>query len=78
MMSLTYFLVRHQNMAIPKTPLNVKYYDLESSFTVSADKLIKDLYISLADDQYIRLSNNYFDVVPGVPVTIFIRDYNLT
>lgn len=40
--------------------------------------LIKDLYISLAGDQYVRLSDNYFDVVPHVPVTVFVINHKLT
>jgi hypothetical protein len=46
--------------------------------TVSSDKLIKDLYIYLKGFKYIRISDNYFDVIPFVPVSVIVKDAKLS
>ena len=44
--------------------------------TFSSDKLIKNLYI-YNSKEYIKLSDNYFDLVPNVFVTVTLRDCKL-
>lgn len=77
MMTSTYYLVRHKDLAIPKAVLNVSYLFESNQITVSSKKLIKDLYISFKGSNYLRLSDNYFDVVPFIPVTVTVKGYYL-
>lgn len=68
----THHLVYHKELVLSKATPVVKY-DLESNtISIRSEVFIKNLFIDLAGGKYIKLSDNYFDVVPGYPVTVKI------
>ncbi len=49
--------------------MTAKINEDKNEITFSTDKLVKNLFID-HQDQYLSLSDNYFDLVPGHPLTV--------
>lgn len=62
--TITTFLRPLKDLALESTTLNVKYLYEDSQIVFTSVSLIKSLYISCSK-QYLKFSDNYFDVVPG-------------
>ena len=52
----------------------MKFDEKNNQLTIESKKLVKNLFID-HKTQYLHLSDNYFDVVPGFPTTVkFLRE----
>ncbi len=73
-MSSTYFNTRFKNMKIYPAAVEVEYNDQFNEITVQAKSaVVKNLYIS-HKDTYLKLTNNYFDLLPGHPIKVVVRN----
>ena len=52
--------------------LNVRYDMAENTMFLSSNKVVKNLFIS-STKEYLKLSDNYFDVVPGHEVEVKVK-----
>lgn len=66
----THHVVYYKELELQKAKLKVKYDTSADSLTISSDVFVKSLLIDLNGGKYVKLSDNYFDVVPGHPVTV--------
>lgn len=60
-----------KTLLLPKPEVKYELLDVDGGFeiTLSTDKLAKNLYLSLGDQEGF-FSDNYFDLIPGQPVKI--------
>ncbi|ASZ09524.1 glycoside hydrolase family 2 protein [Chitinophaga sp. MD30] len=54
----------------PAIAISITRQQEELYITLRTDKLARHVYLSLKDDPDARFSDNYFDLLPGMPVTI--------
>ncbi len=66
-----YYFAKPKDMLLPEAKINVQLIEKEGRhfIQVSADKLVRDLYLNFKDSD-IRCSDNYFDLLPGEKRTI--------
>lgn len=76
-MSSTDFLVRFKDLNLPNAELVVEYHEEFDEITVSSSQFIKNLHI-YNTHQYLKLSNNYFDLIPGIPVKVLLKEGKLS
>lgn len=70
-MTNTYYIGRPKEIELKEAKLTVNYNTESNQIKLSSDSLIKSLYIS-HPDQYIKLSNNYVDVIPGIETVVIL------
>jgi beta-mannosidase len=60
-----------KTLLLPKPEVKYELLDVDGGFeiTLSTDKLAKNLYLSLGDQEGF-FSDNYFDLIPGQPVNV--------
>ena len=63
-MTSTYFYMPFKSLKLDSTAkLYIKRYYEEGILLLHTDKFIKNLYISSEKHEYIKLSDNYFDMI---------------
>lgn len=76
-MKSTYFFEHFKNLEYPaEATLRVAYQTSDNTITLNSDKLLKNLFID-HKDTYVKFSDNYFDLIPNIPVTIAVHDKSL-
>jgi hypothetical protein len=60
-------------LKLEKAKLNVKYNINNNTITVNTNKFLKNLFIDLKDGKYVKLSDNYFDLMPDQNVQITVE-----
>jgi beta-mannosidase len=68
-MSNTYYFEKYKNLNLPKTNPKIILNLKKNELTITSDKLIKNLFID-HKNYYLHFNNNYFDVLPNIPITI--------
>jgi hypothetical protein len=72
-MSSTHFNGRFKDLNLVQAEITVEYHPDFNEFTVTANgPVVKNLFISHSQT-YLRLSNNYFDLLPGHPVKVVVQ-----
>lgn len=71
----TSFFNKPKDLDLPNATLNVQYNKKNNQITLSSTSLIKNLFID-HETHYIKLSDNYFDLIPNVPYTVTIDPEN--
>ena len=75
-MRSTKFYSAPKDLILLKAKLKVTLHESDNTFTVSADRVVRYLFIN-SKKQHIHFSDNYFDVVPGYPVLIKVLSKGL-
>ena len=68
-MTNTYYIGRPKEIELKQATLNVSYNSDTNQIKLNTNSLIKSLYIS-HPDQYIKLSDNYVDILPGIETVL--------
>jgi hypothetical protein len=72
-MGSTHFNVRFKDLNLVQAEITVEYHPDFNEFTVSSNgAVVKNLFISHSKT-YLKLSNNYFDLLPGHPVKVVVQ-----
>ena len=72
-MSSTHFNVKFKELNLPQADITVEYHPDFNEFTVSTNgPVVKNLFISHTTT-YLRVSNNYFDLLPNHPVKVVVH-----
>lgn len=58
-------------MNLPKAAATITFNVSKNEIKIESDKLLKNLFIDHRD-YYVHFSDNYFDVVPGFPITVSV------
>jgi hypothetical protein len=66
-------VVDFKALKLEKAKLNVKYNINNNTITVNTNKFLKNLFIDLKDGKYVKLSDNYFDLMPDQNVQITVE-----
>ena len=68
----TFYLVKPKELDLQDAALKVSYHLDTNEIKLNTNTLIKNLYIS-HPDMYIKLSDNYMDIVPGVETVVVLK-----
>lgn len=71
MMRSSKFYSPPRDLTLMKAILRITIEKSGNQFTVTSNRVIKSLFIN-SKKQYVRFSDNYFDLVPGFPIEIKI------
>jgi hypothetical protein len=69
----THHVVYHKELELAKAKLTVKYDLANNTISLRSDVFVKNLLIDLTGGKYLKLSDNYFDIVPGFPVIVKVE-----
>jgi len=73
-MSSTFFNARFKGLKLYPASIEVEYNKEFNEITIETKStVVKNLYIS-HQEQYLRTSNNYFDLVPGHSVKVIVQN----
>lgn len=73
-MSSTHYNARFKDLTLVQANIKVQYHADFNEFTVSSNgPVVKNLFIS-HKNTYLKLSNNYFDLLPGHAVKVVVQN----
>lgn len=61
----TYYLGTYKDLELKKAILKVKFNTGRNELVLSSDILVKNIFIGLKEGKYLKVSDNYFDIIPG-------------
>jgi beta-mannosidase len=61
----TYYLGTYKDLKLKKAILKVKFNTGRNELVLSSDVLVKNIFIGLKEGKYLKVSDNYFDIIPG-------------
>ena len=68
----THFNVDFKDLQLPEAQISVEYHPEFNEMTIeSTGPVVKNLFIS-HENTYLKVSENYFDLVPGHPVKVVV------
>lgn len=73
----SYTVALNKDLQLHPANLTVEYNQDQNSMTVSTDGFLKSVFVDLKDGNYVRLSDNYFDLLSGFPLKIEFKDVKL-
>jgi beta-mannosidase len=70
--SNNHYFTESKNLQLPAEPLTLKVKGKQGHYYVklAAKAMAKDIFISFDGDAKAKMSNNYFDMIPGENVTV--------
>jgi hypothetical protein len=72
--SNTFTLVDFKTLTLEKGKLKVKYHPNNKTLTLETNKFLKNLFIGLKSGKYLKLSDNYFDLMPDQEVQVTVGE----
>jgi beta-mannosidase len=70
-----FYFSKPKNMALEYADIRIETNGSGNTIVVSSSQFVKDLYL-FTDDAELRLSDNFFDLLPGKPKEIFVEEGN--
>lgn len=67
----TRFFAKFKQLNLPKAKATITYNSAKDQIKIESEKLLKNFFID-HKEHYVHFSDNYFDVVPGFPVTVTV------